>query len=148
MGFFRANRNRRGASALLLVVWLLASVSGIANACLSAEDHSAIVHIASIATSHQAHMLSPANGAADVIEDDDNSSHDLKALCLDACDDRSHSLRKQNLSIDQPYPGPMTLAAIPWVEFPHAASTNRVERESHADFQALPIRLRYSRLTL
>jgi hypothetical protein len=148
MGYFRTSRNKRTTSTLVLVVWLFALLSGIANACLSVEKHDAKTHVAPVAALDQTHLLRTATGDVNVIEGDDDSSHAIKALCLEACDDRSHSLPKQDLSVDQPGLGPVTIVAILWGEVPRIATAKRLERDNQTEVQVLPVRVRYSRLAL
>ena len=147
---FLSRRTKRTTTAVVLIAWLFALASGIANACLlegarGTHSHS---HATGIEESPHAHAVTELSEQSTIIEGGTDQSPAAKALCLDACDDRSHYLPKQDWSLDQPDPAPLTVVAIVWIAGQPIVSAVRVERDNHADPFGIPIRLRYSRLAL
>jgi len=128
-------RTKHATTALVLVAWLFALASGIANACLLEEPRANHSHAAAMEDVPHPH------GVAD-------PSHVIKTLCLDACDERTNTLPKQRASINPPTPAPLALFTIVWRESQPGASAPRLRRDKHADPFGIPIRSRFSRLTL
>ncbi len=145
---FFNSRTKHTTTALVLTVWLLALGSGIANACLLEEARGIHSHAADIGQSPHAHAVTELHEHPTVMESDTEQLPAAKALCLDACDDRTNSLLKQDASIDPPHLAPLAVMAILWLAAQPTASATRRERANHANALAIPIRLRYSRLTL
>ena len=94
------------------------------------------------------HPATTLSEQANEVEGDAHQSPASKALCLDACDERTHYLPKQDSSLDPPDLAPLTVFAVVWIVSQPIASAVRVEPDNHADPFGIPIRLRYSRLTL
>ena len=141
-------RTKHATTVLVLIAWLFALASGIANACLSEEarrTHSPAAATDQVPHPHPATTLSE---QANEVEGDAHQSPASKALCLDACDERTHYLPKQDSSLDPPDLAPLTVFAVVWIVSQPIASAVRVEPDNHADPFGIPIRLRYSRLTL
>lgn len=145
---FLNHRDKRTTTALVLITWLFALASGIANACLLQEPRGIHVHAAGIGESPHAHAVAALPGRVTVIESDTNPSPATKALCLDACDDRTNSLPKQTGAQDPPHLAPLAVIATLWLATQSMVSALRLERDDHADPSGVPIRVRYSRLTL
>ena len=151
---FLNNRTRHATTALVLIAWLFAIASGIANACLlqdaRANRSNAHSHAAGIEASPHAHAQTDTERSGDATDIDGDADQSLaaKALCLDACEERTHCLLKQNSSLDQPDLPPPTVFAVVWIASQSVVSTVRLDRDNHADPFGIPIRVRYSRLTL
>lgn len=128
---FDTRTQRRGAFAMLLV-WLFVLGAGVAHACVvharASHDRDAVLHA--------------------VAPDDRANGHDSGArqACLKACEDATRSLPKQPSS-DVGLPVPGLLAITPWVVAVAGAATAVPDRV-WPPVAALPVRLRFSRLTL
>ena len=147
MKLFLNTRARRNATFMVLLVWLFALASGVANACMleAREPHS---HIATAEYSEAAHVPAILPGHAGAVFDHDDGSHTAKAPCLKVCDDGSHSMPKPDLKVAQPDPGPAPLVAVLWTPaMPVILALGRVDDMQPAT-AGLPIRVRYSRLAL
>ena len=147
---FLNRRTKHTTTALVLIAWLFALAAGIANACLleqarGTHSHS---HAAGIEQLPHPHAVTALSAQATEVEGDADQSPAAKALCLDACDERTHYLPKQDSSLDPPDLAPLTVFAVVWIASQPIASAVRVEPDNHADPFGIPIRLRYSRLTL
>ena len=145
-------RTKHTTTALVLIAWLFALAAGIANACLledargtHSHSHS---HAAGIEQLPHPHAVTALSEQATEVEGDADQSPAAKALCVDACDDRTHYLPRQDSSLDPPDLAPLTVFAVVWIANQAIASAVRVEPDNHADPFGIPIRLRYSRLTL
>ncbi len=143
-------RTKRMTTALTLFVWLFGLASGIANACsldeaLGTHAHS---HVAGLEESLHSHAVTEPSAQATDNDDDIDASPTFKALCLDACDERMNTLPKQDASLDLPLLGPLAVIAFVWIANQPVVSTVRLDRDNHADPFGIPIRVRYSRLTL
>ncbi len=113
MKFFTNNHIKRKTAWVMLMLWLLALTSGVANACLLDANHS---------TSRGATAQSAKDGhapAALQVEtplpsshgDDTNAS---KVPCLKVCDDASQALQKKYAESDLTDRGPAFLVATLW----------------------------------
>lgn len=142
-----STRSKRYTTLLVLLGWLFALASGVANACLLearvTHAHAAPVELFETA---QAHLVSP--GHTGVVTGHDDDSQAAKAPCLKACDDGAHSLPKQDLTATQADPGPPPLMSILWTAVTPAAPTSRRMDDGQPAFPERPIRVRYSRLAL
>ena len=149
---FFNSRTQHATTALVLMAWLFALASGIANACLLADHRGSQSHshssAAAIAESPHAHAVTVLAERGTTVDSDSEQSRAAKAGCLDACDDRAHSLPKQETSLIQPLLAPLTLFASVWLASQPIASVLRLDRDHHADPFGIPIRVRYARLTL
>ena len=151
---FLNKRGKQATTALVLTAWMFAFASGIANACLLEQARGSHVqahsHAAGIDASPHAHAHA-ATGPSEQVTDmpgDADQSPAAKALCLEACDDREHYLPKQNLTLDPPDLAPLIVVAVVWIASQSIASAAGVKPDKAADPFGIPIRLRYSRLTL
>ena len=144
------NRTRRNTACTMLLVWLFALASGLANACLleahGVRDHgSALLQPSGTGTSP-----GMAGGHAEGLTygDADADTRLAKVSCLKACDDSSQTLLKHVSSVDLADPGLAPVVAAAWAaEVRTAAALGRAH-----DFRLLerapPIRVLFSRLAL
>jgi len=147
MTFFSTARSKRRTAFVVLMAWLFALVSGVANACLleTPAMHSAG---AQVAPSNAHHPHAEVLLQHEAAEGHDEHTPGSKQSCLKACDDGTHTLIKASAGVDQTDPGPAPLvtmlwpAAVPVVLMPHRAG------ELHVPLCEPPPRVRYSRLTL
>ena len=145
---FFNNRTKHTTTALVLIAWLFALISGIANACLPEGAHGVHAHLAADETSPHVHAITNRSVQTGAVEDDVDTSPTVKVLCADACEDRTHAVPKRNAPADQPSLAPFAVFAVAWSAHRPPASTVRFDRATHADPFGIPIRVRYSRLTL
>lgn len=134
----------RNTAVVVLLLWVFALASGVANACLL-EAHDVYPRtdvmeaVEGIATSEFAH------GKA--VEIDHKTDHS-KTPCQNFCDEESKLLIKQHYSGSQPDLAPVSLIAVLW----NSSGTTRLENLCKTDTQpaayGLALRVRYSRLTL
>lgn len=147
MKFFADTRTKRHTAFVVLLVWLFALASSVANACFLESDQlpsraaqkSAAVTVPALAGAHAQ------SGAGTGHHDDSDGA---KESCLKVCDDGTHTLPKAYAGVDHNDPGPAPLVATLWTESP-----NVVSAPSRLDDRAIPIvgpplRVRYSRLAL
>lgn len=148
MKHFSNTRTKRHTAFVVLLVWLFALASGLANACLLEvrETHSHVV-AAGFSEAAQASTILP--GHAGAVTDGVDASPS-KAPCLKVCDDGSRSFPKQELTLAQSDPGPAPLLAVLWTisaDSALLASSRNVDGPQPAT-PALPVRVRFSRLAL
>jgi hypothetical protein len=146
MKLFSNIRAKRNTAFMVLLVWLFALASGVANACLleARETHS---HIAAAASSEAAHASVILPGHAGAVADGVGESH-FKAPCLKVCDDGSRSFPKQDSTVAQTDPGPALLVLVLWGTVAPVVSTlHQIDDEQPAT-PVLPIRVRFSRLAI
>ena len=147
MKLFLNTRAKRNTTFMVLLVWLFALASGVANACLleARETHA---HIATAEYSEAAHTPALSPGHAATVPDHDDGSHAAKAPCLKVCDDGSHSLPKPDLKVAQPDPRPAPLVAVLWTPAMAVIVAPGQVDDRQPAIAWLPIRVRYSRLAL
>lgn len=144
MKLFSNTRSRRNTAFMVLLAWLFALTSGVANACLlqAPETQAHIIATAGYA----AHADAP--GHAGNLADHHDDSHSFNAPCLKVCDDGSRSLAKHDVTVDQPDPGPAPVVGVLWTaEAPLVAALGNSD-DLLPSTQCLPLRVRYSRLAL
>lgn len=134
----------RNTAVVVLLLWVFALASGVANACLL-EAHDVHPHtdvmeaVEDIATSEFAH--------GKTVEIDHKTDRS-KTPCQNFCDEESKLLIKQHYSGSQPDLAPVSLIAVLW----NSSGTTRLENLRKTDTQpaayGLALRVRYSRLTL
>lgn len=141
-----SSRTKRRTALLVLLGWLFALASGVANACLL-EARVTHVHAAPVAWSEtvQATLVSPGHVGVGV---DHNDSHPAKALCLKVCDDGAHSLSKQDWAAAHADPGAAPLVSILWTALTPVATSPRRFGDTLPAPPERPMRVRYSRLAL
>ena len=147
MKFFADTRTKRNTAFAMLLVWIFALASGVANACFleTPAHHSTAVKGPAMATLPVPAELVAHLGATAAHHDDADST---KESCLKACDEGTHGLPKAYSGVDHADPGPPTLVTTLWT-----TSTPVVSAPRRVDSLAIPIpgpplRVRYARLTL
>ena len=146
MTFFSTARSKRRTAFVVLMAWLFALVSGVANACLleTPAMHSTGAQVAPSNADHPAEVMVQHEAAAGHDEHPAGS----KESCLKACDDGTHTLIKVHAGVDQTDPGPAPLVTTLWsAAMPAFLMPHRAE-ELHVPLCEPPLRVRYSRLTL
>ncbi len=124
---------------MVLLAWLFAVASGVANACLleAGETHSQVVIALSFGPAH-----------AQTVAGDGDDSHNLKAPCLKVCDDGTRSFPKQDPTVAQTDPGPAPIVLVLWGAVAPIIPTLRQMDVVQPARPELPIRFRFSRLTI
>jgi hypothetical protein len=147
MKFFADTRTKRNTAFAMLLVWLFALASGVANACFleASEPHSRAVKGSSATTSQAPAELVAHLGASAGHHDDSAST---KESCLKFCDDGTHTLPKAYSGVDHTDPGPAPLVATLWTASPHVVSAPRRADDLAIPIVGPPLRVRYSRLAL
>ena len=136
---------QRKAVAMVLLVWLFALASGVANACLleTPTTHAHVVAAASGGVRVPAVMA----GHTGAVADDGDKSSAARASCLKVCDKSSNALTTQPSRALQDT-GPAPLVRVLW---PVAVADRAAPSQTSAPEPAapeLPLRVRYSRLAL
>ena len=146
MNLFPDRDARRKTAFVVLLVWLFALASGVANACLL-EERGTHSQIAAAGSDGPAHAV--AAGHAGVAVGHDAAPHAAKAPCLKVCSDGAQSLVTQDSKVAQGDSGPPPRAVELW---PEAKKPDLLARGSAGDNPAAtvgpPIRVRFSRLAL
>lgn len=137
---------KRNIAFMVLLVWLFALASGIANACLleARQTHS---HIAAAAPLESVHAPVIFPGHAGAVADGVGESH-FKAPCLKVCDDGSRSFPKHDATVTQNDPGPPLLVWILWSTVAPVIPTLHQMDDEQPATPVLPIRVRFSRLAI
>lgn len=147
MKLFSNTRARRNSACMVLLVWLFALASGVANACLL-EAREAHAHVATAGFSEAVQAPALWTGHAGAVADHDDDALADKAPCQKVCDEGSHSLPKQDLTVAQTDPGPAPLLAVLWTAATPVISTSARMDDVQPAIPELPVRVRYSRLAL
>ncbi len=136
MNFFAPTRSKRHIALAMLVVWLFALGSGVANACLL-QTHEVHFHgsaqLADEPTTNLAHH-----------DEADNT----KESCLKVCDDGTRSLVKVPLDTGDINPGPVSLLTTLWTGSAREITALRRRDDLAIPITGPPLRVRYSRLAL
>lgn len=143
MKSFADTRTKRQTAFVVLLVWLFAFASSVANACfLETDQPHARAAKRSAATTTQAH-------ASPLAPTVDAGHHDgTKESCLKVCDDGMHTLPKAYAGVDHNDPGPALLVATLWTEPQNVVSAPRRLDDRAIPMVGPPLRVRYSRLAL
>jgi hypothetical protein len=144
----RARRNTAFMVLLVLLVWLFALTSGIANACVL-QAPATPAHITATA-GYPALADAPAipTGPAGGVAGHNGDLHSDNAPCLKVCDDGSRSVPKHDVTVVQPDPGPAPRVVVLWTaEAPLVAALAQRD-DLLLSTQWLPLRVRYARLAL
>ena len=146
MKFFADTRTKRNTAFAMLLVWVFALASGVANACfLETPGHHATAVKGSAATVQAPGELGAHLGATAAHQDDADST---KESCLKVCDDGTHALPKVYSGVDHTDPGPPLLVTTLWTgSMPVVSAPRRVD-DSAIPIVGPPLRVRYSRLAL
>lgn len=131
MKHFSDVRRKRHTALVMLVLWLFAVSSGIANACVL-EPHGTAATVGHVET------LVVHNGTLDA----------STAPCLEVCDDSSQALIKLKAFFDLVNRGPALTDSTLWAAAIQVASALRHRDSSAAATSEPPVRVRYSRLAL
>ena len=119
MKFFADTRTKRDIAFAMLLVWVFALASGVANACfLETPDHHATALKAAAAMANQA----PAELAHLDTAGHHNDSNSTKESCLKVCDDGTHTLPKGYSGVDLTDPGQPSLVTTLWTGSLHVIS--------------------------
>ncbi len=152
MKFFADTRTKRNTAFVMLLLWLFALTSGVANACLlespgsrsHSNPHASAARALAHATSH-AHPQQLGDRASAAGHGDPDAS---KEACLKACDDGTRTAPKAYAGVEQVDPGPPPLVARLWVTSTHIAPAPRRLDALAIPIVGPPLRVRYSRLAL
>ena len=108
------SRTKRNSAFVVLVVWLFALASGVANACLvQAREMQANGSVpAHSSPARNGHAIPTVHVAA--IAQHEPGLEASKSQCLKVCDDGSQSLQKQKAGLDLTHPGLAPLLAVAW----------------------------------
>jgi hypothetical protein len=147
MKLFSNTRAKRSTAFVVLLVWLFALASGVANACLL-EARGTHGHGATVSTFAAALATAISAGHVGAVADHNDDSDASKAPCLKVCDDGSQSLVKQQTTFDLTDPGLAFLVRGVWTAAGSAVAAPRRMDDLQPSTPGLPIRVRYSRLAL
>jgi hypothetical protein len=145
MPLFSTTFAKRTTVAMVLVAWLFALASGVANACLleTPTTHTHVVAAASEGPRAAAVMA----GHTGALAHDGDESPAAKAPCLKVCDESSKALATQ-LSMAHADTGHAPLVRVLWL----VAATERRAPSQMGDpgppTPELALRVRYARLAL
>jgi hypothetical protein len=148
MKIFSNTRARRNTAFMVLLAWLFALTSGIANACLlqAPDAHAHIIATAGTPVPADAPAMLP--GHAGDLADINDESQSFNAPCLKVCDDGSRSVPKHDVTVAQADPGPAPRVVILWTaDAPIAAALGNRD-DLLPSTPRLPLRVRYARLAL
>ena len=133
----------------MLLVWVFALISGVANACLL-EAPRTNAHAGIIEQSNQndaKHVSFSRHVPIEAELDKADDAHTSKQPCLKICDDSSKSLPKKH-SGEQIDPGARIIVAVLWSLIEPIHLQYEQPNDSHYAASQLPLRLLYSRLAL
>lgn len=164
MNFLVRNRPQRHTAFAVMLVWLFALASGVANACLLQAEHveqaEQVEQVEHVEHAH-GHGHGPhqslalhAQGTAQRADHHDASAGDSadadasKAPCLKACDLSTHALVKATSGVDPADPCPAIGVMVLWTVATPQISAVRGLDEPALPVPGPPLRLRYSRLAL
>ena len=152
MKYFTDSRSKRHTALVVLLLWLFALASGVANACLlespGLHSHANLHATAAQAPAHEArHAHSQQRGdRANAAGNSDPEAS--KQACLKACDDGTRTAPKACAGVEQVDPGPPPLVTTLWVASAQAAPAPGWLDELAVPIVGPPLRVRYSRLAL
>jgi hypothetical protein len=148
MKLFSNTCAKRNTAFVVLLVWLFALASGVANACLleARQTHSPISTAASFEAAQERAIES---GHMSTVASHNDGSDSFKAPCLKVCDDGSRSLPKLGATVAQIDLGAAPLVAVLWSAVEPSVATGLQKTDDLRPTTARPpIRVRYSRLAL
>ncbi len=148
MKYFTNPRSRRSTAFVVLLVWLFAVASGIANACVlkTRGDHAQVV--TSDALEAALAQNAPAGHKPGATDHDGYELEISKAPCLKVCDDGTQLLFKQQGSLDFGDLGSSFFVSVLWTAVIPFATTPLQRDGLQATAHGPPFRVSYSRLTL
>ena len=147
MKFFADSRSKRNTAFVVLLVWLFALASAVANACLleQHETHATLTGDALATTSQgRGEFLSKLANEAGHHHDSDAN----KESCLKACDDGTRTLPKAHSGVDVIDPGPALLVTTLWIASHAVSAPRRADDHRAVPMVGPPLRHRFSRLAL
>ena len=150
MMYFLNRRSKRNIAFVVLLVWLFAAASSIANACVlkvkARETHAQVVTTEPF---EAAHAYSASADHAPAFADHDGDELDIsKAPCLKVCDEGTKLLIKQQASLDLGDPGSAVHVSVLWTMVIPIATIPSQREGLQSAAHGPPLRVRYSRLTL
>jgi len=147
MKLFFNTRPRRNTAFMVLLAWLFALASGVANACLleARQTHSHAATAAFSEAAARAFAILPGHTGA--VADGVGEQH-FKAPCLKVCDDGTRTFPKQVGAVAQNDAGPAPLVQVLWGKVAPGISTLRHMDALQPATPELPIRVRFSRLAI
>jgi hypothetical protein len=147
MQLFSSPQARRSTAFMVLLVWLFALASGVANACLLQAPKTHSHGLAAAKFSGKAHA--PAGAAhAGAPASRGDEGHASAAPCQKVCDDGSRSVPQPDLKFAQPDPGPAPLVVVLWTATMPVVSAPGPMDDLQPATPGLPLRVRYARLAL
>ena len=141
-------RINRASAFVMVLIWMFALISGVANACLL-EAPGAVAHAATVEHINQHSVdhvtlsrYAPIEAGSAQVDD----AHTSKQPCLKVCDDSSRSLPKK-YPAGQIDPGLPIIVAVLWsLAEPIRLQYKQPNGTRHATL--LPLRVLYTRLAL
>ena len=147
MNLFSNTRAKHTTAFAVLLMWLFAVASGVANACLL-EGPGTYSHIGATESSRTGHAPAALAGHRGTNDGHDDDSDSSKESCLKVCDDGSNAPVKLQTSFDLTDPGMAPLVAIVWnAAAPVVSGICRLD-DLQPPIVGPPFRVRYSRLAL
>jgi hypothetical protein len=142
---FFHSRAKRNTAFVVLLVWLFALASGVANACLvqMTDMRGDGSHFSS---AEKRNAISAAHVGA--VSRHDSGLQASKSQCLKVCDLGSQSLTKQQPSLDLTHLAPAPLLAVAWTRTAPVMAVLGLAAFQRPRDPGLPIRVRLSRLAL
>lgn len=147
MKLFTASRTRRNTACVVLLVWVFALASGIANACLLewTGPHSTESNAVIVETTHTPNELA---ALVDTSTGHDDKLDTGKESCLKFCDQGTHTLPTAHSIVDNADPGLAPWVVTLWTGSQQRVSVPRRMMDAAIPVFGLPVRVRYSRLAL
>lgn len=143
MSLFSNTHAKRTTAFVVLLAWLFAVVSGIANACML-EAPGPASHVATA----QGHAALPGQAEVGALDDHHGGSGTSKESCLKVCDEGSKAPVKLHTGFDLTDPGIAPLVAIVWNASAAIASVPSLRFDPQPPLGGPSLRVRYSRLAL
>lgn len=144
MKIFQIHLFKRRFAAAMLMVWLFALGAAWANACVL-QDRTTHLDPSFVGT---AAFLAVSPGHFGVLASHVQNPSPNEAPCLKVCDDTSQSLVKWQSGVDLPGMAMLPSFTMAWSESVASLDALQPVRVEYPTQVALPLRTRYSRLTL
>ena len=144
MKIFQFHLFKRRFAAALLMVWVFALGAAWANACVL-QDRATHLDPSFGGT---AAFLAVSPGHVGVLASHVQNPSPSEAPCLKVCDDTSQSLVKWQSGVDLPGMAMLPSFTMAWSESVASLDARQPVRVEYPTQVALPLRTRYSRLTL
>lgn len=147
MKLFAETRTKRNTACVVLLVWVFALASGVANACLLEwpGPHSTESTAVVVETGHPPVDLVALVGTSTGHDDKSDAG---KESCLKVCDQGTHTLPTAYSSGDNADPGLAPWVVTLWTGSQERVSAPRRMMTATIPIVGLPVRVRYSRLAL